>query len=91
MGFVLATFKFMPETVDTDLDNVKNEVEDVISKFGAKTEKVDREPVAFGLNALIVVVSIDENKGGLDPLEDQLRNVEGVESVEVTDVRRAIG
>ncbi len=91
MGFVLLTFKLMPEAVETNLDKVKNETEAIINKFGGKIEKIDKEPVAFGLVALIIVVSLNESITNLDPLEDQLRNVDGVESAEVIDVRRMIG
>ena len=34
---------------------------------------------------------MDEAKGTTDPLEADINNIEGVHSVEVTDVRRAIG
>jgi translation elongation factor EF-1beta len=34
---------------------------------------------------------MDEKLGGTDPLEAKLSEIEGVNSVEVIDVRRAIG
>jgi len=34
---------------------------------------------------------MDETKGSTDELEDLLRNIDGVGSAEVVDVRRAIG
>ena len=48
-------------------------------------------PVAFGLKALNVTFVMDEKKGSTDALEADLGVIEGVESVEVTDVRRTIG
>ena len=34
---------------------------------------------------------MDESKGSIDPLEDEIKKIEGVSSVETIDVRRAIG
>jgi len=34
---------------------------------------------------------MDEQKGSTDPLEKEIQAIEGVNSVEVIDVRRAIG
>lgn len=91
MGFVLITYRLMPESVETDLDKMKNEVELIINKFGGKIEKVDKEPVAFGLVSLIIVISLNESITNLDPLEDLLRNVDGIESAESIDIRRMVG
>lgn len=91
MGFVLITYRLMPEAIETDLDKVRGEVELIVNKFGGKIEKVDKEPVAFGLVSLIIVISLNESITNLDPLEDLLRNIEGVESAESIDVRRMVG
>jgi len=40
---------------------------------------------------LNITFVMDEKKGSTDALEDQLRNIDGVNSAEVTDVRRSIG
>lgn len=91
MGIVLVTIKIMPEDVDTDLGKLEEEAKKLTEKFGGKVSGFEREPVAYGLNALIMKFSIDEEKGNLDPFEDNIRNIEGVLSVDVTDVRRVIG
>jgi len=91
MGFVLITVRLMPEDVETDLDKIREEVNSIVTKFGGKIEKIDKEPVAFGLVALIIILSLNEAISNLDPLEDLLRNVVGVESAEVIDVRRMVG
>ncbi|MEK6826005.1 MAG: elongation factor 1-beta [Nanoarchaeota archaeon] len=91
MGIVLVTFKIMPESVDVDLDEIQKEAKNLIEKFGGKVSGFEKEPVAFGLNALITRFSLDEKISNLDPLEDNIRNIDGVMSVDVTDVRRGIG
>ena len=48
-------------------------------------------PIAFGLKALDILFVMDEAKGSTEELEKTVSQIEGVESVEVPDVRRAVG
>jgi len=92
MANVVITLKLMPEDVEVDLDGLHLEAEKAIHNYAGKGEiRAEQEPIAFGLRALKLTFVMDESKGGLDPLEDILRNLEGVQSVQVVDVRRAIG
>ena len=81
----------MPESLDIDLDVILKQAKYVIEQFGGKVGISQKESIAFGLVALNISLSLDEQKSNLDPLEAQLRSIEGVMSAEVTDVRRAIG
>ena len=91
MAVVYVTVKIMPESPDSDLSKIEESAKEVISRFGGNIAKVEQEPVAFGLKAVKIIFSMDEKKGSTDPLEDLLRNLDEVESVEVVDVRRGIG
>jgi translation elongation factor aEF-1 beta len=53
--------------------------------------KINIVPVAFGLKAIDFLFVMDEKMGDTEPLEAQLREIEGINSVETTDVRRAVG
>ena len=77
----------MPEGVDTDLDKLEKEIE---SKLTGEFKK-EREDIAFGLKALKIIFVWDEDKGSADSLEEEIKKLDGVKSVEVVDVRRAIG
>ena len=90
MASVVITFKIMPESPDVDLGAVKDKAADMINNVG-ELGKSEEEPVAFGLKALMLYMVMDEDKGSPDELEAQLAKIEGVNSVEVTDVRRAVG
>jgi elongation factor 1-beta len=90
MAEVIITIKIMPESLETELKGVEKEAKDYINKYG-EVGKVEMEEVAFGLKAINLTFVVDENKGGTDELEDLIRNIDGVGSAEVTDVRRAIG
>jgi len=92
MAKAIVTLKIMPESPDVDLNLVQEKVMKEITIFAGETEtKVDIEPIAFGLKALNIIFVMDEAQGTTDPLEQKISEIEGVQSVEVTDVRRAIG
>ena len=91
MANVLVTIKIMPEDVDSDLDRIGDEAVKVLTKFGAIIGKVEKEPIAFGLVALKIMFSINEKNSNLDPLEEGLKDINGVISADVIDVRREIG
>ncbi len=92
MADVVITLKIMPVSPDVDLKSIEKEALEKIKSFsGMENYKVETEPVAFGLKAVKILFVMDEAKGATDPLEEELGRIKGVNSVEVTDVRRAIG
>ena len=92
MASVVITLKIMPQNTEVDLAKIEAAAKKEIIHFCSSKEfKVEIEPIAFGLRALNVYFVMDESKGGTEELEKRITHVPGVESVEVTDVRRAIG
>ena len=92
MAKAIVTLKIMPESPDIDLDMVSTQAHEKIKGFAGEGEtKKEIEPVAFGLKALKITFVMDEAKGSTEPLEKEIEGLEGVNSVEVIDVRRAIG
>jgi len=92
MAIVIITLKIMPEDPDVDLDMVESEAKKKIADFaGVGDTKTEIEPIAFGLKAVKIIFVTDEKKGGTDKLEEEINKIPGVNSVEVIDVRRAIG
>jgi elongation factor 1-beta len=91
MADVIITLKIMPESHDVDLKGVEEKARKLISDFGGEVGKVEIEPIAFGLNALKLVFVMDESKGDTESLEKDISELAGVVSVDVVDVRRAIG
>ena len=92
MATVVITLKIMPEKPDVDYDNIEKEAKIKILAFSDNEEmKSEQEPIAFGLKALKIIFVMDESKGSTDNLEEQIKTIPGVNSVETVDVRRAIG
>ena len=92
MASVVITLKIMPQNTGIDLSKIEAEAKNEIINFCNSEEfKISIEPIAFGLKALNIIFVMDESKGSTEELEKKITQIDGVESVEVTDVRRAIG
>ena len=91
MAEVIVTLKIMPESPEINLEEMKETISKTIAEFNGEVGKTEVEPIAFGLMALNVIFIIDEAHGSTDDLEEAVQKLEGVQSAEVTDVRRAIG
>jgi elongation factor 1-beta len=80
MGDVLSTIKVMPTGPDVDLGKVAEEIQSL------EPHAIEEKPVAFGIKCLEVQFIRPDAEGGTDELEDKIRALEGVESVEVIGV-----
>ena len=84
-------FKIMPESIDTDLEKLEEKIKSGIESFDSGVfNEAKEEPIAFGLKALIVTFALSE-KIEIDEVENFLKEIEGVSSIELIDYRRAIG
>jgi len=90
MGIVAVKIKIMHVSPETDLEKIKEKTKNLICKEEGKNCQISEEPIAFGLNALIAFFAWPEEKP-LEPLEELLKKIENVISVQVIDMRRAIG
>jgi len=90
MGIALIKIKIMPESPKTDLELIKDSAYDLISENDGKNIMFNEEDIAFGLRAVIASFDLDESLP-LDPIEDSLKEIERVSSVQVIDMRRAFG
>ena len=92
MGQAIVTLKIMPEAPDTNLEEIEKKAKVMIVDFvGEGDTKTEIEPIAFGLKALKIIFIMDEAQGSTESLENNITTIEGVNSVDVSDVRRAIG
>jgi len=91
MATVIVTLRIMPEGPDVDLESLRQRATKAIADFGGEVGKFEIEPIAFGLKALKLFFVMPEEKGSTDSLEQTIAGMEGVNSVSVDDVRRAVG
>jgi len=91
MAQVVITFRIMPEGPDTNLEAIEKKASKIIAEFGGEVGKSEKVPVAFGISSLNLIFIMDESIGSTETLEKDISGIEGVNSVEVVDVRRAVG
>ncbi len=84
MGQIAATYDLMPESTDVQLDGVVNHIPKILPS-GVKLLETKIEPVAFGLQKVIVGVLIDDSIESVgSDLENGLASIPGVENIECT-------
>ncbi|MGC9071525.1 MAG: elongation factor 1-beta [Acidilobus sp.] len=88
MARVAVLMTVIPSSIDVNLPDLVKEIERSLpSDF--KLLSSAEEPLAFGIKALKLVVSMPEDyEGGTDSLEEAVRSVPGVEEVQVEAVTR---
>jgi len=89
MGRVMATIRVFPSSMEEDL-NLLAEYINAKLPSEARLYMYRREPIAFGIEALIMDILVPEETMGevLDRVEEAIRSVEGVSEVEVVLTRR---
>lgn len=87
VGINGAKYKLMPESPQTDLEQIKIEAQRIVTEFGGTNKEYEIQPVAFGLKAIIVFFFYPDDK---DPesLEEKFANIKDVASCELIDMRK---
>lgn len=91
MGIALIKIKLMPSSPDVNLEEIKTSAKEIVEGNKGTRVNFEERPIAFGLKAVIVGFEQDEGEGELEPIENALREIENVNSVEIIDMRRAFG
>lgn len=90
MGSMNLKIKLMPSSPDVDLKEIEEKIRKMLEeKHNVKGILFEEEPIAFGLKAIILFLIWPEDKE-LEGMEEELREIENVKSVEVLDMRRAL-
>ena len=88
MARVAVVLKVFPSSVEIQPNQLLEKIRRVLPE-GYKIEASGEEPIAFGLKALKLVVSMpEETEGGTEQLEEIIRGIEEVNEVEVETVHR---
>ncbi len=88
MADLVVRVKVLPEDIETKPEQTLEDIR-VSTKAVASIIRYRVEPIAFGLNALIVDFGIDDKEGGTDPLEEALLSTKGVSQVDVLGVSKS--
>lgn len=92
MAKAVITFKLMPESVELDLEPVKEKALEIARENGAIGEMQSKiEPVAFGLKAVLILGMYEVEGADFDGIAAKLGEIEGVKSSEVAKMDLALG
>lgn len=83
MGDVIIVFRIIPESMDF-FEDVKKGLE------ALKPQRLEEEPIAFGLKAWKFTTLIPDEEGKLPELEDKLSKIKGVQTIETLTVSRSL-
>ena len=84
MGQVAVLFRLMPQSLETDLNEVAKGVPTALPS-GVAVRGMQVKDIAYGLKSLLVSVVMDDTGGVLDSTERALAKIPHVESVEVME------
>jgi elongation factor 1-beta len=88
MARVAVVLKVYPEDINIDLEELRREIERRLPQ-DYSLKAWDEEPIAFGLKALRLFITMPEEiEGGTEPLEQIISQVPGVSQVEVELIQR---
>ena len=86
MGEVAVTLKVMPESPEVDLEGLKEQIKNAVDDN--QFERIEEEPIGFGLVALNVTIVVDDGEGGSEPAENAIAALDDVATVEVVHMTR---
>ena len=84
---VVAKFRVMPTDIDVNLAKVSDEIKKVAGDK-CRVHTIEEKPIAFGLNALEVILLFNDKQGGMEEVQERISRIVGVGEAEVTDLNR---
>ena len=87
MGTAGIKIKIMPDSPNANLDEIQKKAKKLVEKNGGRNREYEIQPIAFGLNAIIVFFEWPEEKE-LENIEQRLSKIKSVSSVQVIDMRK---
>ena len=78
----MAVLRVMPDSADRDMKKLEDSLKAALPK-SAKLQGTQLKPIAFGLKALLVAITVSDAEGGTEAVEEAFAKVPGVESVTV--------
>jgi|YelNatPaOPRAMG01_1025707.scaffolds.fasta_scaffold09079_6 elongation factor 1-beta len=85
MAEVLVSLRVMPRSLEVDLDKLEQKIKEAISP-----DRIQRNPIAFGIVAFNLIKIIPDDAKELELLENKLKSIEEVGEVEVTEITRSL-
>ncbi len=89
MGIAGIKIKIMPESLESNLEEIKEKAKAIVEEKGGKNREYEEEPIAFGLKAIIAFFELSEDTEPSE-IEEALNSIKEVSSAQIIDMRRLI-
>ena len=87
MTRLVARIRILPADADAKPDSVAQSIKKAIPD-GMELRAHAKEPIAFGLEAIVGDFVLEDAEGQMDKLEECIKSVEGVGEIEVINISR---
>lgn len=87
MARLVARIKILPADSETDMDAFANNLKSSVPE-GMELKAHAKEPIAFGINALVGDFLLDDAEGEMDKLEESIKKIEGAGEIQVINISR---
>ncbi|UCH31082.1 MAG: elongation factor 1-beta [Candidatus Bathyarchaeota archaeon] len=89
MANIVISYKIFPTGIEVDFEKLQKQIERALPSQAEVCADYQKEPVAFGLNALIAHIKIPEDESGiLDKMEQSIEKIPTVSQIQTLIVRR---
>lgn len=85
---VIMTIKIFPDSDEVQLDKILEEIKQAFPN--EQVINYTQEPVAYGINSLILNITAPEEEGVSQSFEDKIKAIKGVGEVYIENVRRFV-
>ena len=89
MGNVLVILRILPTSPDVDLDGLIEKVKEKLPDQIVIRE-YKKEEMAFGLKSILVGLTMPDEEGYTETLEERIKGVEGVEEITIENITRIL-
>ncbi len=90
MGEVLLIYRILPDGTEVDLEALQGIIKEALPDV-AEVRQFEIKPFAFGLNALMTTIIVQDEEGNNDLVEEALNGIDTVQGVELLDMGRVVG
>ena len=87
MTRLVARIKILPADSETDIESLANVLKSNVPE-GMELKAHAKEPIAFGLNALVGDFLLDDAEGEMEKLEESIRKIKGAGELQVINISR---
>lgn len=87
MARLVVRIRILPAEAGSDLDEVVRLLK-TETPIGIQLKAHAKEPIAFGLEAIVGDFLLEDEEGQMDKLEDSIKNMAGVGQIEVMNISR---